>query len=94
VSDRPFRQDTGKVGVSTEDRSLWAEDFGKDEPFFDYSEYGDADGDGLPNWFEMLWYGKFGIMKTATGASPNAGSGRSGKTNLEHYRDQTNPFKK
>jgi hypothetical protein len=94
VSDRPFRQDTGKVGVSTEDRRLWAEDFGKDEPYFSYSEYGDADGDGLPNWFEMLWYGKFGSMKTATNADPNAVPLGTGKTNLQHFRDQTNPFKK
>jgi hypothetical protein len=93
VSDRPFRSDVGKVGVSTEDHRLWAEDFGADEPFFNYSEYGDADSDGLPNWFEMLWYGKFGTMKTATIAEPGDDPAGTGKTNLQHYLDQTDPTK-
>jgi hypothetical protein len=94
VSDRPFRQDTGKVAISTECARHWVEDFGPDEPFFHYSEYGDADGDGLPNWFEMLWYGKFGDMRTATVADPDADPADTGKTNLQHYRDQTDPTKK
>lgn len=94
VSDRPFRQDTGKVGVCTEDARYWAQDFGKDEPYFNYSEYGDVDGDGLPNWFEMLWYGKFGDMKTATVADPNADPAGTGETNLQHYLDQTDPLKR
>jgi hypothetical protein len=93
VSERPFRQDTGKTAISTEDERLWAEDFGADEPMFVYSEYGDADGDGLPNWFEMLWYGRFGTMKTATVAEPDADPAATGKTNLQHYLDQTDPTK-
>lgn len=94
VSDRPFRQDTGKAAISTECARLWAEDFGAKEPFFNYSEYGDADGDGLPNWFEMLWYGKFGDMKTATIADPGADPAGTGKTNLQHYLEQTDPTRK
>lgn len=94
VSDRPFRQDTGKVAVSTELKRHWREDFGEDVPVFTYSEYGDADGDGLPNWFEMLWYGKFGDMRTATGAEPGADPAGTGKTNLQHYLDQTDPLSK
>jgi hypothetical protein len=92
VSDRPFRQDTGKVAISTECARHWAADFGAGEPFFNYSEYGDADGDGLPNWFEMLWYGKFGDMRTATDADADADPAGTGKTNLQHYLDQTDPF--
>ncbi|MBM4030805.1 MAG: hypothetical protein FJ291_03370 [Planctomycetes bacterium] len=37
---------------------------------FVYSEYGDADRDGLPNWFEMYWFGKWGDLRTATVADP------------------------
>jgi hypothetical protein len=92
VSDRPFRQDTGKVAISTECARHWAADFGAGEPFFNYSEYGDADGDGLPNWFEMLWYGKFGDMRTATDADADAAPAGTGKTNLQPYPDQTDPF--
>jgi hypothetical protein len=91
VSDRPFRQDTGKVGWSTEELRNWKADFGDSEPMYVYSEYGDADGDGLPNWFEMLYFGKFGDMSTATCADPAADPDGDGKTNLQEYLDQTDP---
>jgi hypothetical protein len=91
VSDRPFRQDTGKVGWSTEEQRHWKADFGDSVPMDVYSEYGDADGDGLPNWFEMLYFGKFGDMSTATAADPAADPDGDGKTNLQEYLDQTDP---
>jgi len=91
VSDRPFRQDTGKTAISTEELRHWRADFGDQEPMYVYSEYGDADGDGLPNWFEVLWFGKFGDMSTATAADPNADPDGDGKTNLQEYLEQTDP---
>jgi len=91
VSDRPFRQDTGKTAICTEEARLWREDFGDKEPMHVYSEYGDADGDGLPNWFEMLWFGKFGDMSTAAVADPSADPDGDGKTNLQEWREQTDP---
>ena len=57
ITDRPFRQDVGLVCWSTEEERHWKADFG-DKPMLRYSEYGDADGDGLPNWFEMYWFTK------------------------------------
>jgi len=57
ITDRPFRQDCGAVCWSTEEERHWKADFG-DRPMFVYSEYGDADKDGLPNWFEMYWFSK------------------------------------
>ena len=57
ITDRPFRQDVGLVCWSTEEERHWKADFG-DKPMLHYSEYGDADGDGLPNWFEMYWFTK------------------------------------
>jgi hypothetical protein len=50
----------------------------------------DDDSDGLPNWFEMYWFGKFMDWKTATVADPKA-IGAGGKTLLEHYQNQTDP---
>jgi len=41
----------------------------------------------------MLWFGKFGDMSTATVAEANADPDRDGKTNLEEYKDQTDPTK-
>ena len=54
---------------STEYERHWKADFGETRPFV-WSEYGDIDHDGLPNWFEMYWFGKFGDMSTAAVADP------------------------
>jgi hypothetical protein len=89
VTDRPFREDNSMVCMSTEFTRHWKADFGDAKPLL-WSEYGDLDGDGLPNWFEMYWFGKFGDLSTATVADPNA-VGAGGKTVLQHYRDQTDP---
>jgi len=90
ITDRPFREDNGMVCWSSEDERLWKEDFG-DTPMLIYSEYGDVDNDGLPNWFEMYWFGQWGDMKTATVAQPDDDPDKDGKTNLEEYHAQTNP---
>jgi hypothetical protein len=55
ITDRPFREDNAMVCFSTEFARHWKADFGDAPPLL-YSEYGDADGDGLPNWFEMYWF--------------------------------------
>jgi hypothetical protein len=89
VTDKPFREDHGMVCFSSEFMRLWKEDFGDAMPLL-YSEYGDADGDGLPNWFEMYWFGKFLNFSTMTGADPKA-TGPNGKTNLENYKAQVDP---
>jgi len=92
ISERPFRQDQGIVGFSSEYERQWRMDFG-DAPVEYFSEYGDDDGDGLPNWFEMYWFGKFLDWSTATVAAPDADPNADGKTNLQHYLDQTDPTK-
>ena len=56
----------------------WKADFPNDKPLY-YSEYGDLDGDGLPNWFEMYWFGKFPFLETATAADPAADPDQDGK---------------
>lgn len=91
VSDRPFRQDTGKTCWSTEEERHWREDFGDTQPMFIASEYGDADGDGLPNWFEMFWFGNFGDPSTATTADPAADPDGDGASNLDEWKAQTDP---
>ena len=52
ITDRPFREDHAVVCWSSEEERLWREDFGNTKPFW-YSEYGDVDKDGLPNWLVM-----------------------------------------
>ena len=49
-------------------------------------EYADDDGDGLPNWFEMYWFGKFLDYSTAIVADPNADPDGDGKSNIEEWR--------
>jgi len=90
ITQRPFRQMNSMAAVSTEFERHWREDFGEEEPPLLRGLYADDDGDGLPNWFEMYWFGTFLDWSTATGADP-AAIGADGKTLLEHYLDQTDP---
>lgn len=90
ITDKPFREDNSMAAYSTEYERLWHEDFG-DKPIYMWNEYGDTDNDGLPNWFEMYWFGKFGDLSTATKADPNA-IAPNGKTLLECYQQQLNPL--
>lgn len=90
ISDAPFREDNAMVAFSSEFERHWREDFGDAQPFY-ASMYGDADGDGLPNWFEMYWFGKFQDWSTATLAGPSADADGDGLTNLQEYRAQTDP---
>ena len=70
---------------------LWNEDFpGKSQP---KGYYADEDGDGLPNWFEMFYFGKLGDFSTATVAKPGDSPSGDGRTNLQAYLSQTNPLK-
>jgi hypothetical protein len=116
ITDRPFRQDVGLVCWSTEEERHWKADFG-DKPMLHYSEYGDADGDGLPNWFEMYWFTKDRGFKPVvsddadeflegpkqhpvtrwldlskqTLVDPQADPDADRRSNLEEYRDRTDP---
>jgi hypothetical protein len=89
ITDRPFREQNGMACYSTEFLRHWKADFGDAPPLL-RGEYADDDHDGLPNWFEMYWFGKFLDWSTATAADPKA-VGKHGKTNLQHYLDQTAP---
>jgi hypothetical protein len=92
VTDRPYRHQANLYAFSTEEARHWRADFG-DKPLFTASEYGDADGDGLPNWFEMYWFGKFFDWSTAGAADPKADPDGDGRDNLREYLDQTDPTK-
>jgi len=45
----------------------------------------DTDGDGLPDWWEQLYFG------SATGANPDLDSDADGMSNLEEYQAGTHP---
>jgi hypothetical protein len=90
VTDRPFRQDNSITAISTECERLWNEDF-PGQPFPQWSEYGDLDRDGLPNWFEMYWFGKYNDLRTAGAAQAGDDSDGDGRTNWQEFRDRTNP---
>ncbi len=92
VTDAPFREDNSMYSVSSGYDEQWRIDFG-DTPVFHYSEYGDADNDGLPNWFEMYWFGKWLDYSTMTAADPNADPDNDGATNLQEFKARTNPLK-
>jgi hypothetical protein len=90
ITDKPFREDNGIVVYSSEEARNWKADFGN-TPQFEYSEYGDDDHDGLPNWFEMYWFGTWLDFSTDTIADPNADPDNDGQTNLQEYQAQTDP---
>jgi len=90
ITDRPFRETNAMTCFSTEFTRHWRADFGEAPPLL-RGEYADDDQDGLPNWFEMYWFGKFLDWTTATAADPKT-LGKDGKTNLQHYLDQTAPL--
>jgi hypothetical protein len=91
ITDKPFREDNAFTAFSTEEARYWKADFGDDVPMLKYSEYGDEDKDGLPNWFEMYWFGTWLDFSTQTIADPNADPDKDGKTNLQEYEAQTDP---
>ena len=90
ITERPFREDNSMVCMSTEFGHHWQADFGNAPPLL-WSEYGEADNDGLSNWFEMYWFGRFGDLSTATGAEPEDDPDGDGATNLDEHRAQTAP---
>jgi hypothetical protein len=92
VTGVPFREDNSMYSVSSGYDQQWRIDFA-DAPVFHYSEYGDADNDGLPNWFEMYWFGKWLDYSTMTAADPNADPDNDGATNLQEFKARTNPVK-
>lgn len=92
VTDKPFRPDNSMVCFSSEYEKNWKLDFPEEKTFY-YSEYSDDDKDGLPNWFEMYWFGKFLDFSTATNANPGDDPDKDGLTNLQEYMAQTDPTK-
>ncbi|HEY3377304.1 MAG TPA: endo-1,3-alpha-glucanase family glycosylhydrolase [Armatimonadota bacterium] len=84
ITTRPWRQDFSIRGFSSEEAAHWKQWFPEGPAIFP-SEYGDYDGNGLPNWFEHYYFGRW------TGTPPNADPDSDGKTNLQEYQDGTDP---
>ena len=93
VAADAWREDMTLAAYGTNYDAEWRTDF-PDAPPFVYAENADDDGDGLPNWWEMVYFGKFPLMSTATAADAKADPDGDGRTNLQEFRDRTNPLVK
>ena len=92
VTDTPLREDNSVVSFSSNFWDEWQADFAEVTPLL-YSENGDLDDDGLPNWFEMYYFGKFPMMATASSARADADPDQDNLSNLEEFQQQSDPNK-
>lgn len=93
ITDKPYRMDNTLQCASSDDEKYWNEDF-PNLPYPQVSEYGDDDGDGLPNWFEAHWFGKWTHESQTTLADPQEDSNSDGRTNKQNHDEQTDPINK
>ena len=91
VSSRRWREDMTTYAYGSNFDEEWNLDFPGVKPPRN-SEMGDDDGDGLPNWFEMVYFGKFADQSTAGVADPKADPDGDGFTNLQEWENETNPL--
>ncbi|MDE3274858.1 MAG: endo-1,3-alpha-glucanase family glycosylhydrolase, partial [Verrucomicrobiota bacterium] len=92
VSEKRWREDFTLASYGSNYDEEWTRDF-PGKPVERYAENGDADGDGLPNWFEMFYFGRYPYFDTATVADPKGDPDGDGLTNLEEYLGDTDPTK-
>lgn len=91
IVDRIYKEQVTPTCFSTEFMKNWKMDFGDAPPVSLDGWYADKDGDGLPNWYETYWFGTFGDFDTCTAATATADLDQDGASNLDEYKNKTNP---
>ena len=91
VSTKRWREDFTAVAHGSDFDRNWREDF-RDAKRPELSEMADSDGNGLPNWFEAVYFGSYPELSSGKPVPADADPDADGFPNIEEYRNNTNPL--